>query len=220
MKHQLLIRSQKSTAKVLRGVCKKDKNVSGIPLKPNASERQQIDCNSHVLRERVPPSTFYQHPHSRGPPHKTDCIMPQSLYYQLLTKKNSMHEQNNSAETPTTGQAEIENFLKLFRDANPRIPANYSSKKCLKLFRKQTKRTIELFSLFNRPVFNDLSGIQKACTHYIMAKDVSEKDRSQVLESWAKWSEIVMELSRRQSFIAQNLHGNHRLLRKLNRLKD
>lgn len=132
-----------------------------------------------------------------------------------------MCEQQNKEQASPMEENQIlmEYYIKIFQHLNPHVPADYTQEKYLKLIRKQTKRTIDMFKLFDRPLFTELAAIQKACMHYMIADEIPRQERQEILNAWTAWFNVISTLSRRKNFVTQTLQCANRQLNDINKLR-
>ena len=126
---------------------------------------------------------------------------------------------------PTAGQRlcnETEEVRKYYlRQSHLMYPAmstDKSDEARLIILKRQAARLVEMLTLFERPWTEEMPVLQKACLSYLATESLSRKERHQVAEAWAAWSDFQFRLIRYRDLLSRFLQYNRRIFQELERL--
>ncbi len=100
----------------------------------------------------------------------------------------------------------------------PTIPTDVPDNARLGIIKLRTGRLIEMLTLFEHSWTEEVPVLQKACLSYLAVDTVPRKERQQVIEAWAGWSDFHFRLARYRGLLAQFLQYHHRIVQELESL--
>ena len=111
-----------------------------------------------------------------------------------------------------------EYYLYQLRLMCPTIPTDVPDIARLGIIKQRTGRLIEMLTLFEHSWTEEVPVLQKACLSYLAVDTVPRKERQQVIEAWAGWSDFHFRLARYRGLLAQFLQYHHRIVQELESL--
>lgn len=143
----------------------------------------------------------------------------------------NQEEQNNvSVDATTANQQTAEQplcdeteevrkyYLRQSHLMYPAMSTDKSDEARLAILKRQAVRLVEMLKLFERPWTEEMPVLQKACLSYLAVDTVPRKERQQVIEAWAGWSDFHFRLARYRGLLAQFLQYHHRIVQELESL--
>lgn len=141
-------------------------------------------------------------------------------------------EQNNESVIVTSGNQQAveqplcnenqevrEYYLRQLRLMCPTMTKNISDNIRLVALKKRTARLIEMLTLFEHSWTEEVPVLQKACLSYLATEGVSKKERQQLIDAWAGWSDFQFKLARYRGLLTQFLQYYHRTGQELESLQ-
>lgn len=111
-----------------------------------------------------------------------------------------------------------EYYLRQLRLMCPTMSTDKSDNSRLLILKQRTGRLIEMLTLFEHSWTEEVPVLQKACLSYLTVDTVPRKERQQVIEAWAGWSDFQFRLARYRGLLAQFLQYHHRIGQELQSL--
>lgn len=111
-----------------------------------------------------------------------------------------------------------EYYLYQLRLMCPTIPTDVPDIARLGIIKQRTGRLIEMLTLFEHSWTEEVPVLQKACLSYLAVDTVPRKERQQVIEAWAGWSDFHFRLARYRGLLSQFLQYHHRIVQELESL--
>lgn len=111
-----------------------------------------------------------------------------------------------------------EYYLHQLRLMCPTIPTDVPDNARLGIIKQRTGRLIEMLTLFEHSWTEEVPVLQKACLSYLAVDTVPRKERQQIIEAWAGWSDFHFRLARYRGLLAQFLQYHHRIVQELESL--
>lgn len=140
-------------------------------------------------------------------------------------------EQNNiSVDTVTDNQQTAgqslrdenqdlkEYYLRQLRLMCPTMSTDKSDNSRLLILKQRTGRLVEMLTLFEHSWTEEVPVLQKACLSYLAVDTVPRKERQQIIEAWAGWSEFLFRLARYRGLLTRFLQYHHRIVQELESL--
>lgn len=140
-------------------------------------------------------------------------------------------EQNNISVNAITDNQQIagqslrdenqnlrEYYLRQLRLMCPTMNTDKSGNERLAILKQRTGRLIEMLTLFEHPWTEEVPVLQKACLSHLAVDTVPRKERQQVIEAWAGWSDFHFRLARYRGLLSQFLQYHHRIVQELESL--
>lgn len=140
-------------------------------------------------------------------------------------------EQNNiSVNTVTDNQQTAEQllcdenqklreyYLRQLRLMCPTMSTDKSDNARLAILKQRTTRLVEMLTLFEHSWTEEVPVLQKACLSYLAVDTVPRKERQQVIEAWAGWSDFQFRLARYRGLLTQFVQYHHRIWQELESL--
>lgn len=112
----------------------------------------------------------------------------------------------------------IEYYLRQLRLMCPTMSTDKSDRARLSILKQRTTRLVEMLTLFEHSWTEEVPVLQKACLSYLAVDTVPRKERQQVIEAWASWSDFQFRLARYRGLLAQFLQYHHRIGQELESL--
>ena len=88
----------------------------------------------------------------------------------------------------------------------------------LTVLKQRTTRLIEMLTLFEHSWTEEMPVLQKACLSYLATEGISRKERKQIIDAWAGWSDFHFKLARYRGLLSQFLQYHHRIGEELDSL--
>lgn len=108
-------------------------------------------------------------------------------------------------------QAIREYYLHQLRLMCPTMTTDKSDNARLAILKHRTDRLIEMLTLFEHSWTEEIPVIQKACLSYLAMEIVPKKERQQVVDAWAGWSDFQFKLARYRGLLTRFLQYHHRM---------
>lgn len=118
------------------------------------------------------------------------------------TAEQSLHNENQEFR---------EYYLRQLRLMCPTMSTDKSDNARLGILKQRTARLIEMLTLFEHSWTEEVPVLQKACLSYLAIDTVPRKERQQIIEAWAGWSDFHFRLARYRGLLAQFLQYQHRM---------
>lgn len=90
----------------------------------------------------------------------------------------------------------------------------------LTILKQRTTRLIEMLTLFEHSWTEEMPVLQKACLSYLATEGVPRKERKQIIDAWAGWSDFHFKLARYRGLLSQFLQYHHRIGEELESLHN
>lgn len=111
-----------------------------------------------------------------------------------------------------------EHYLLLLRQMCPTMSEDKSDKARLAILKQRTGRLVEMLTLFEHSWTEEVPVLQKACLTYLATESIPRKERQQIIEAWAGWSDFQFKLARYRGLLTQFLQYHHRIGHELENL--
>lgn len=111
-----------------------------------------------------------------------------------------------------------EYYLRQLRLMCPTMSTDKSDNARLGIIKQRTGRLIEMLTLFERSWTEEVPVLQKACLSYLAMDTVPRKERQQIIDAWAGWSDFQFRLARYRGLLSQFLQYHHRIVQELESL--
>lgn len=90
----------------------------------------------------------------------------------------------------------------------------------LTILKQRTTRLIEMLTLFEHSWTEEMPVLQKACLSYLATESIPRKERKQIIDAWAGWSDFHFKLARYRGLLSQFLQYHHRIGEELESLHN
>ena len=133
---------------------------------------------------------------------------------------NAITDNQQITEHPLCNETEeaIKYYLRQSHLMYPAMSTDKSDEARLIILKRQAARLVEMLTLFERPWTEEIPVLQKACLSYLATESLSRKERQQVVEAWASWSDFQFRLIRYRDLLSRFLQYNRRIFQELERL--
>ena len=111
-----------------------------------------------------------------------------------------------------------EHYLLLLRQMCTTMSEDKSDKARLAILKQRTGRLVEMLTLFEHSWTEEVPVLQKACLTYLATESIPRKERQQIIEAWAGWSDFQFKLARYRGLLTQFLQYHHRIGHELENL--
>lgn len=101
---------------------------------------------------------------------------------------------------------------------NPHVSSKLSDNAWLVGLRRRTERFAEMLEFLERSWAEDIPVLQKACFSYLTKDNIPRKERQQVIEAWANWSDFQFTLNRYRGLVTLFLKYHQRMLQEIDSL--
>lgn len=104
-----------------------------------------------------------------------------------------------------------EYYLRQLRQMCPTMDADKSDNTRLAILKQRTARIVEMLTLFEHSWTEEVPVLQKACLSYLATEGIPRKERQQIIDAWAGWSDFQFRLARYRGLLTQFLQYHHRI---------
>lgn len=111
-----------------------------------------------------------------------------------------------------------EYYLRQLRQMCPTMDADKSDNARLAILKQRTARLVEMLTLFEHSWTEEVPALQKACLSYLAMDTVPRKERQQIIDAWAGWSDFQFKLARYRGLLSRFLQYHHRIEQELESL--
>ena len=112
----------------------------------------------------------------------------------------------------------MEYYSKQLEMMYPIASPGMTDKAGLVTLQKRNTRLIEMLTLFDRSLADDISVIQKAVLQYLTTEGISKKERLRIVEVWGNWTTFLLDNSRFRVLLGRFLQYHQRQACELNEL--
>lgn len=123
---------------------------------------------------------------------------------------NAVTDNQQTAEQPQN-QKLREYYLRHLHLMCPTMSTDLTDYMRLVALKKRTERLIEMLTLFEHSWTEEVPVLQKACLSYLATDTVPRKERQQIIDAWAGWSDFQFRLARYRGLLSQFLQYHHRI---------
>lgn len=113
-----------------------------------------------------------------------------------------------------------EHYLLLLRQMCPTMAEDKSDNVRLAILKQRTVRLIEMLTLFEHSWTEEVPVLQKAVLQYLATESTPKKERQQIIDAWAGWSDFQFKLARYRGLLTQFLQYHHRIGQELESLHN
>lgn len=139
--------------------------------------------------------------------------------------KASVDATSSDQQIPEQPQKEEKHILRDYylyqlRLMCPTMTTDKSDNSRLAILKQRTARLVEMLTLFEHSWTEEVPIIQKACLSYLATEGISKKERQQIIDAWAGWSDFQFKLARYRGLLTQFLQYHHRINQELQSLHN
>ena len=121
---------------------------------------------------------------------------------------------------PYENQEVREYYLRQLRLMCPTIATDISDNAQLAILKKRTGRLVEMLTLFEHSWTEEMPVMQKACLSYLTMENIPRKERQELIDAWADWTDFQFKLARYRGLLTQFLQYHHRVRQELESLQN
>ena len=129
-----------------------------------------------------------------------------------LPVSDTLINQQVAKQSPSDENQELREYY--FRHLHlmcPTIPTDIPDNARLSIIKQRTARIVEMLTLFEHPWAEEIPVLQKACLSYLSTEIIPRKERQQIIDAWAEWSDFQFRLARYRGLLSQFLQYHHRI---------